>query len=619
MKTFILLLISITIAQSQITNNHSAAGVLGQSDFETKTTGTINLISPNGFQQWEVGKVKNILFSSLAVDSVKIEFTTSNGTSWQTIIASTSAALGKYQWSVPSTISNQYRIKISNVADGSVIDSSENMFSVIPVITGNEQDFVVFNESAVSDFHDASYAAAFTPPSTIENNNTKIPVSSKFSLNGTYSIKLNWVSVPGGDWGAAIANPGWVGQDITLRDSLSFIIFTEDTTKSNGLPVFYVEDLSNKKSAKLDLTNFISSVPAKQWYRIVIPVSILKSNVGTADLTKIKTIFFGQRFADSLRQIWYIGDMRWKGKKIISGDSTRVIVVLGSSTSAGTGATTADSSWVGRFKNYVKKQDSSAFVINLAVGGYTTYDLMPSSFIPPAGRPAPKANNNVTYALTYKPDAIVINLPSNDVAYGYSIAEQLSNYNTILAGVPKSIYVWVTTTQPRNLDATGRTNLMAMRDSTYARFKTNTLDFWTTIANNDGTINSLYGSGDGIHLNNVGHRVIYERAVAAGVWSKLLLFVNNPLPLPTAFTLEQNYPNPFNPETTIQYSIPVASNVVLKVYNMLGQEVATLVNGSVAVGNYNVKFDGSHLSSGVYIYRLQSESYSIVKKMVIVK
>jgi Ice-binding-like/Secretion system C-terminal sorting domain len=92
---------------------------------------------------------------------------------------------------------------------------------------------------------------------------------------------------------------------------------------------------------------------------------------------------------------------------------------------------------------------------------------------------------------------------------------------------------------------------------------------------------------------------------------------------PAAFALSQNYPNPFNPSTVISYQVPVNSQVTLKVYNMLGQEVATLVNGPQEAGVYTVSFNTSKgtlgLSSGVYVYRLEAGSFVSTKKLVLMK
>lgn len=85
------------------------------------------------------------------------------------------------------------------------------------------------------------------------------------------------------------------------------------------------------------------------------------------------------------------------------------------------------------------------------------------------------------------------------------------------------------------------------------------------------------------------------------------------------FALEQNYPNPFNPTTTIRFAIPESQHVSLKVYDILGGEVAELVNGNLSPGNYSFDFDAHNLSSGIYIYAIKSASFSSVKKMMLIK
>jgi len=87
----------------------------------------------------------------------------------------------------------------------------------------------------------------------------------------------------------------------------------------------------------------------------------------------------------------------------------------------------------------------------------------------------------------------------------------------------------------------------------------------------------------------------------------------------TNYSLFQNYPNPFNPLTKITYSIPQFSFVTLKVYEVLGNEIAILVNEEKPVGSYEVEFDGSELTSGVYFYRIQASDYVETKKMTLIK
>jgi hypothetical protein len=89
--------------------------------------------------------------------------------------------------------------------------------------------------------------------------------------------------------------------------------------------------------------------------------------------------------------------------------------------------------------------------------------------------------------------------------------------------------------------------------------------------------------------------------------------------IPTKYKLGQNYPNPFNPSTNIKYSLPKAGMVELKIYNVLGAEVATLLSENQDAGNYEIKFTAENLSSGIYIYTLKTNNIVKTKKMMLIK
>ena len=89
--------------------------------------------------------------------------------------------------------------------------------------------------------------------------------------------------------------------------------------------------------------------------------------------------------------------------------------------------------------------------------------------------------------------------------------------------------------------------------------------------------------------------------------------------IPSNFSLFQNYPNPFNPTTKIRYQVPTTGLVSLRIYNVLGEVVATLVNEEKPVGYFEVELNAANLSSGVYFYRLQAGSFVETKKMVLMK
>ena len=89
--------------------------------------------------------------------------------------------------------------------------------------------------------------------------------------------------------------------------------------------------------------------------------------------------------------------------------------------------------------------------------------------------------------------------------------------------------------------------------------------------------------------------------------------------LPKRFSLRQNYPNPFNPTTAITFELPASSIVSLKVFDLFGREVTTLVSGQKAPGEYNVTWDGSATANGIYFYRLIAGNVSDTRKMVLAK
>jgi hypothetical protein len=106
--------------------------------------------------------------------------------------------------------------------------------------------------------------------------------------------------------------------------------------------------------------------------------------------------------------------------------------------------------------------------------------------------------------------------------------------------------------------------------------------------------------------------------VLGGAPDKIIANPGNQL-APVEYNMDQNYPNPFNPSTKILYSIKEEGLVTLKVYNILGKEIAILVNENKPEGNYEAEFNASQLPSGMYIYKIQAGSFSDVKKMLLTK
>ncbi|MBN2570832.1 MAG: T9SS type A sorting domain-containing protein [Ignavibacteriales bacterium] len=104
-----------------------------------------------------------------------------------------------------------------------------------------------------------------------------------------------------------------------------------------------------------------------------------------------------------------------------------------------------------------------------------------------------------------------------------------------------------------------------------------------------------------------------------GICNDVLSLIDHKNEQVNEFQLFQNYPNPFNPTTMIKYSIAIEGLVELKIYNILGEEITTLINENKNAGNYSIEFNGQDLSSGVYFYRIKSGKFTEIKKMILMK
>jgi len=144
---------------------------------------------------------------------------------------------------------------------------------------------------------------------------------------------------------------------------------------------------------------------------------------------------------------------------------------------------------------------------------------------------------------------------------------------------------------------------------------TNGGENWTVL--NSGTRKRLNGVS---FINKDTGFVVGDSGLVLTTFTGGLTDINSEIDfIPNSFTLNQNYPNPFNPLTTISFSLPKRENVILKVYDISGKEIITLMNEVKTSGNYSAVFDASDLSSGVYFYELAAGDFKAVRKMVVVK
>jgi hypothetical protein len=177
--------------------------------------------------------------------------------------------------------------------------------------------------------------------------------------------------------------------------------------------------------------------------------------------------------------------------------------------------------------------------------------------------------------------------------------------------IPKHYFAWRVDGSPDSLHFIGTDHLGSWPQN-------------VAMMNGQTSISGLVGIKPGFrYAENDSCFVVYSLFGPYNVWAAYgcsgPVSVENNDPAPDNYSLSQNYPNPFNPKTTIKYSIPSLAFVKIKVFNLLGQEIAELVNKELQTGNYEVSFDATNFPSGIYFYRIEADNFVQTKKMILMK
>lgn len=203
-------------------------------------------------------------------------------------------------------------------------------------------------------------------------------------------------------------------------------------------------------------------------------------------------------------------------------DTTPIdVVVLGASTAAGKnleeGGFSIEDSWVNRYQAFLDETRPGSVVTNLAISGYNSYHALPSGTVNPNGYPDVDTEHNVTAALTYEPDAIVVNFPEGGaLGLGATIQDLLDNYTLITdTAAAQGVEVWIATTQP-NLAADQAQLAVGedLRDATMGAFGDRAIDFWSPLIDDDGSVIHI-NPYDDIHPDDIGHLLLFEQVQAA--------------------------------------------------------------------------------------------------------
>jgi hypothetical protein len=224
------------------------------------------------------------------------------------------------------------------------------------------------------------------------------------------------------------------------------------------------------------------------------------------------------------------------------------------------------------------------------------------------------------YALAVTPDGSGgTNVFAGTYVHGVFLwTNNAGSWSTVNSGLPKSGYGLATyplvSTFAVSPNGAGGTNLFAGTFRGVFRSSNNGIS-WTAV--NTGLTNTtvwaLAISGMDLFAGTEGG--VWRRPLSEMITSVKELHTS----VPEGYTLQQNYPNPFNPSTTIRFSLPKSGYVTLKVYNILGREVETLVDGVRAAGSCSVEWTPSSLASGVYLYRIEAGAFSVVKRLLLLR
>ncbi len=194
------------------------------------------------------------------------------------------------------------------------------------------QDYIFFSDSPNDNYYDPSFGFSQNGSTVVTANDNKFPVDVNHKYSGTNALRLMWKSAAGGDWGIAVAEEGWTAHDVTGKDYITFEIYTGTTVDSASLISIYLEDIQNVKTPKQSLANYINKIEKDKWTKVSVPLSIFIQNPGSADLTKIKTIYFGQGFSDGGLHLIYLDEIRMTATGAI--DTTAPSVPIGLTASA---------------------------------------------------------------------------------------------------------------------------------------------------------------------------------------------------------------------------------------------------------------------------------------------
>lgn len=303
------------------------------------------------------------------------------------------------------------------------------------------------------------------------------------------------------------------------------------------------------------------------------------------------------------------------------------IIILGSSTAAGFGPAFSNNAWVSRYNHYLYHTDTRFQIENLARGGFTTYNILPTGTgIPGDVTHEIDVERNITKAISNNADGVIINLPSNDAAFNYPAIDQIANYHLISnTALAENIPVWVSSPQPKNFGSNtiGLGIQLEMVTQTPIEFEEYAFDFWTDLGVEDNDAIKPEYNTDGTHLNDTAHRILFERIKNKGVHTIVKDNVDGSLNIDSNTIISKQiliYPSPFHNEINIGFDNFNDSISSISILDINGSVIFTSNIDNNSMQNNTITLtpfkNNKYVSKGVYYCKIITNNNSITKKII---
>ncbi len=566
------------------------------------TISSIDLKTPNGSENYTIGSMQTITWASNLISKIKLEYSIDNGLNW-ILIEDNVTSSGIYYWQVPNTSSTQCRVRISETGNPSTYDISTNVFSIVetPAVkiiypNGGESigvgktEVIKWSSNNVSNVKleysinaGTSWTTIATSSASTGNYNWTVP-----NINSTLcKIRVSDTARPGlsdvsdsvftitSAPNLKITSPN--GNEVWRAGTMQSILWT--STNVDGVNLEY--SINNGVSWKTIKNNvpstgvYIWHVPSEASYQCRVRVS----DVSNAEIMDAGDVQFTIAILDLLTP--------HDGEILLSGSPYNITWNSASISNVKLEFTTNDgTNWTNINANLNALLGSYAWTLpsgNIQQGRIRISDV---------SKPAVFDLNESGFVV--KQIIVVSPIDYAALKIGTTQTIQWQTYNIANVKIEFStdggvIWETIVPTMPANV---GYYNwIVPNSPSEYCSIKISDANNLSTFATNENYFAINFTGTD----------------------------VNTDYDIPTKYDLFQNYPNPFNPETIIRYQIPNRGFVDLTVYNLLGEEISKLVYEEKSAGTYQIVFNGKHLPSGIYIYRIQTGNYISAKKLILVK